>query len=86
MQMIRSIILAVAVASLGAACSPKGSAEKAGENIDSAIEEGTQGSKNLGDGPLEGAGESLDKATGNERTDLPDAAADAVDGKSSTKP
>jgi hypothetical protein len=84
--MIRPIILVVAMAALGAACSPQGSAEKAGENIDSAIEETTQGSKNLGDGPLESAGESIDKATGSERNDLPDAAADAVDGKSSTKP
>ena len=34
--MIRPIILVVAVAALGAACSPKGSAEKAGENIQDA--------------------------------------------------
>lgn len=84
--MFRPILIVAAVAALGAACSPQGSAEKAGENLDSAIEETTQGSKNLGDGPIEGAGESIDKATGNERTDLPDAASDAVDGKASTKP
>ncbi len=84
--MFRPIILVAAVAALGAACSPEGSAEKAGENIDSAIEETTQGSKNLGDGPLEGAGESLDKATGTERNDLGDAASDAVDGNAATKP
>ena len=84
--MFRPIILVAAVAALGAACSPEGGAEKAGENIDSAIEETTQGSKNLGDGPLEGAGESIDKATGTERNDLVDAASDAVDGNAATKP
>ena len=83
--MIRPIIFALAVAALGA-CSPQGSAEKTGESIDSAIEEGAQGSKNLGDGPVERLGESVDGATGKERNDLPDAAADAVDGKASTKP
>lgn len=83
--MTRAILLAVAVVALGA-CSPKGSAEKTGENIDSAIEEGTQGSKNLGDGPVERAGESIDNATGKERTDLPDAAADAADGNAKTQP
>jgi len=83
--LIRPIAFAVALVAL-AACSPKGSAEKTGENIDSAIEEGTQGSKNLSDGPVERAGESIDKATGKERTDLPDAAADAVDGNAKTKP
>lgn len=84
--MIRPIMFAIVVAVFGAACSPKEGAEKAGENLDSAIEETTQGSKNLGDGPLESAGESIDKATGNERQDLPDAASDAIDGKASTKP
>jgi len=53
---------AAAVAMLGlAAC--EGGAEKAGENLDSAIEETTQGEENLSDGPLEEAGENIDDAT-----------------------
>lgn len=77
---------AVAAAMLGlAACGE--SAEKAGENMDSAIEEATQGEKNLGDGAFEQAGEAIDNATGTERTDSPaDAINDATDGNSSTTP
>ena len=52
-----AVIAALAAVSLGA-CSPAGDAEKAGENMDSAIEEATQGEKNLSDGPLENAGEA----------------------------
>jgi hypothetical protein len=52
----------VAFAALGlAACGD--SAEKTGENMDSAVEEATQGHEDLGDGPLEQAGESVDEAT-----------------------
>lgn len=77
---------AVAVAALGlAACD--GSAEKAGENADSAIEEAIQGEENLGDGPLERAGESIDEATGNAGNDDPaDVLNDATDGNRSTNP
>jgi hypothetical protein len=61
--MLRLIATAtVAIAALGlAACGD--SAEKTGENMDSAIEEATQGHENLGDGPLEQAGENVDEAT-----------------------
>jgi hypothetical protein len=84
--MLRTILAAAAAAAtLGLiAC---GSAEKAGENADSAIEEATQGEENLGDGPLEQAGENLDEATGNQQNDdAADALNDATDGDSSTNP
>jgi hypothetical protein len=68
-----------------AACD--GSAEKAGENADSAIEEATQGQENLGDGALERAGESIDEATGNpQNNDAADAVNDATDGNPNTNP
>lgn len=77
---------AAAVAMLGlAACGD--SAEKAGENADSAIEEATQGEENLGDGPLERAGEGIDEATGNQQNqDGADALNDATDGNPNTNP
>ena len=77
---------AAAAAMLGlAAC--EGSAEKAGENLDSAIEEATQGEENLGDGPMERAGEAIDEAVNTERTDDgADALNDATDGDASTHP
>ena len=54
---------------------------KAGENMDSAIEEATQGQENLGDGALEQAGEGIDEATGNQQNnDAADAINDATDG------
>ena len=60
--------------------------EKSGEKADSAIENATQGHKNLGDGPLEKAGEQVDKVTGKKNTDPVDAIHDATDGDKSTKP
>lgn len=85
--MLRLIVLAAAsTAALGlAACD--GSAEKSGENLDSAIEEATQGEENLGDGPLEQAGESIDEATNNQQNnDVADALNDATDNNSGTNP
>jgi hypothetical protein len=85
--MLRTIVTAAAVAAtLGlAACGE--SAEESGENMDSAIEEATQGEENLGDGPLERAGEGVDEATGNEQNgDAADALNDATDGNESTNP
>jgi len=82
---IATAIAAAAMLSL-AACG-ENNAEQSGENLDSAIEEATQGNENLGDGPLEQAGESIDEATGNEQNnDLGDAVNDATDGDSSTNP
>jgi hypothetical protein len=63
------------------------SAEKTGENLDSSIEEATQGHENLGDGPLEQAGEAVDDATGKQRDNDPaDAVNDATDGNPNTNP
>lgn len=86
--MLKTIAIAAAAAAmLGlAACGDGGSAEKAGENADSAIEEATQGHENLGDGPLERAGESVDQATGHSNDDPADAVHDATDGSSRTSP
>lgn len=82
---IATAIAAAAMLSL-AACG-ENNAEQSGENLDSAIEEATQGSENLGDGPLEQAGESIDEAAGNEQNnDLSDAVNDATDGDASTNP
>ena len=84
LKKIATIAAAAAMLTLGAC---EGSAEKAGENADSAIEEATRGEENLGDGPLERAGESIDEATGNQRNDdAADAINDATDGDSSTNP
>lgn len=86
---MRKIIATAAIAafSLGlAACGNGGSAEQAGENMDSAIEEATQGHENLGDGALERAGESIDEATGRQNNDAADALNDATDGNASTNP
>jgi hypothetical protein len=85
-EMLRTIATMAAAAAMLvlAAC---GSAEKAGENADSAIEEATQGEENLSDGPLEQAGEGVDEATGNQQNDdAADALNDATDGDSSTNP
>jgi hypothetical protein len=60
-----------------AACG--GSAEKQGEEMDSAIEETVTGEINTDDGLLESAGEAIDEVTGNENTDPVDAVGDAVE-------
>lgn len=79
------IAAAIAAAFGLAACGE--SAEKTGENLDSSIEEATQGQENLGDGPLERAGESIDDATGETRSDDPaDALNDATDDNPATNP
>lgn len=85
--MMKIVVAAgAAVAMLGlAACG--NSAEEAGENMDSAIEETFQGEENLGDGAFENAGEAVDNATGQEREgDLGDAINDATDGDPNTNP
>jgi hypothetical protein len=60
--------------------------EKAGEDIDSAIEKTVDGEKKLDDGPFEKAGEAVDNTVGIERKNDADSIADAVDGDKSTKP
>jgi len=85
--MLKSIAAAAAVVAILTLGACEGSAEKAGENMDSSIEEATQGHENLGDGPLEQAGENVDEATGKQRSnDAADAASDATDGNASTNP
>lgn len=58
--MIRLVAVVAAGVAL-AACQP-GSAERAGEDADSAYEEATRGAKDLTDGPMENAGEAMDRA------------------------
>lgn len=86
--MLKQVLAASAIGALmlAAACSNESSAEKAGENLDSAIEQTTQGHENSGDGAMENAGEAIDQATGQQNNDPVDALNDATDGKSSTTP
>lgn len=74
------LVLAFAGAVGVAAC------EKAGEGIDSAVEKVVDGEKKPGDGPMEKAGEAIDKTIGVKRTDDPaDDVHDALDGDKKTK-
>jgi hypothetical protein len=85
--MLKTIVTAAAAAAMLSLAACGDSAEKTGENADSAIEEATQGQENLGDGPLGQAGESVDEATGNQQNnDAADAVNDATDGDRSTNP
>lgn len=63
-----------------------GACEKAGEDIDSAIEKTVDGEKKLDDGPFEKAGEAVDNTVGVKREDDADSIADAIDDKKETKP
>ncbi len=82
---IATALAAAAMLSL-AACG-ENNAEQAGENLDSSIEEATEGHENLGDGSLEQAGEAIDETTGNQQNDdAADALNDATDGDASTNP
>lgn len=85
--MLKIIATAAAAAAMLGLAACEGSAEKSGENLDSAIEEASQGEENLGDGAFERAGEAIDDATGNERTGDPaDAINDATDDNAATTP
>jgi hypothetical protein len=85
--MLKKLIAASAVGVFALAACDNGSAERAGEDMDSAFEEATQGEENLGDGPMEQAGEAIDEATGNNNNhDAADALNDATDGDPSTDP
>ncbi len=85
--MMKALVTAAAAAAMLGLAACGDSAEKTGENLDSAIEEATQGEENLQDGPLESAGESIDNATGAERSgDLGDTVNDATDGNPNTNP
>lgn len=84
--MLKLLSAALASVALVGVAACDGSAEKSGENMDSAIEEATQGEENLGDGPMERAGESIDEATDNANDDGADALNDATDGNPNTNP
>lgn len=86
--MLKSFATAIAAAAmLSLAACGQGGAEKAGENLDSSVEQATQGHENLGDGPAEQAGEAIDNATGHERSgDAADAVHDATDNNPNTHP
>lgn len=84
--MLKTLATAAAAAAMLSLAACDGSAEKAGENMDSAVEEATQGHENLGDGAFEQAGESIDQATGTENNDAADAIGDATDGNANTTP
>lgn len=60
--------------------------EKAGENIDSAIETVADGHKDPADGGFEKAGEAVDNTLGIDRKNDADSIADAVDGDKGTTP
>lgn len=80
--MKKFLVLAVAGLALGgvSAC------EKAGEDIDNALEEADGGPRDLSDGPMEKAGEAVDNTLGVERKNDADSLADSVDGDSATDP
>lgn len=83
--MLKSIAAATAAAALFCIAGCGESAEKAGENMDSAIEEATQGEENLGDGAFEKAGEAVDETTDTPpNDDAADAINDATDGDPKT--
>lgn len=84
--MLKAACIAAATIGLLGLAACDGSAEKTGENLDSAVENATQGHKNMGDGAMEKAGEQVDKMTGQKDNDPADALHDATDGDSSTKP
>ena len=87
--MLKPLLTAAAAAALlSVAACDGGSAEKTGENMDSAVEEATQGQENLGGGPLERAGEQIDEAADNTHSDndAADAVHDATDGNPHTNP
>lgn len=83
---MRKLMLAMSVAAVCALGACGDSAEEAGENLDSQIEETTTGEVNTSDGAFEQAGEAIDDATNRENTDPADALSDATDGNENTTP
>ena len=66
---MRMLILAAAFAAL-AACT-QGPNEEKGEAVDTATEQATTGTTNMGQGPAEEAGEHIDQATGGQPATTP---------------
>ncbi|GAM97638.1 hypothetical protein U91I_01265 [alpha proteobacterium U9-1i] len=83
---MRKLMLAVSVAAVCALGACGDSAEEAGENLDSQIEQTTTGEVNSSDGAFEQAGEAIDEASGKQNNDPADALSDATDGDRSTTP
>jgi hypothetical protein len=79
--MMKAAMIAVTI--LGVA--GLGACEKAGENMDNAIDD-LRGERDLGDGAMEKAGAAIDNTAGTERRNDADSLADAIDGDASTKP
>jgi hypothetical protein len=80
--MMKTLVIACAV--LGA--TGLAACEKAGEDMDSALEKIGDGKTDPKDGALEKAGEAIDNTLGTDRKNDADSLADAVDGDKSTKP
>lgn len=72
---MRIALIAASALALGAAACSQGPAEEAGEAADTAYEQSTTGTTDLGQGPAEEAGEAIDEAADG---------ADAVPGDSTT--
>lgn len=79
--MMKSAMMAAAVLGLAGL----GACEKAGEDIDNAIDD-VRGERDLGDGAMEKTGEAIDNTIGVERKNDADSLGDAVDGDAATKP
>ncbi|MBK8837241.1 MAG: hypothetical protein IPO30_00630 [Hyphomonadaceae bacterium] len=80
--MMKALVIACAV--LGA--TGLAACEKAGEDMDSALEKIGDGKVDPRDGALEKAGEAVDNTLGTDRKNDADSIADAVDGDKNTKP
>jgi len=80
--MMKTLVIACAV--LGA--TGLAACEKAGEDMDSALEKIGDGKEDPRDGALEKAGEAVDNTLGIDRKNDADSIADAVDGDKDTKP
>jgi ABC-type glycerol-3-phosphate transport system substrate-binding protein len=59
---MRIALIAASALALGAAACSQGPAEEAGEAADTAYEQSTTGTTDLGQGPAEEAGEAIDEA------------------------
>lgn len=67
MKTLLAATAALSLAAFGAACTQAQNdtatnAEEVGERADTAIEQATTGETNMGDGPMEQAGEAVDQA------------------------
>lgn len=80
--MMKAAMMAVALVGLGGL----GACERAGENIDNAIDDVKGDGRDLSDGAMEKTGEAIDNTIGVERNNDADSLGDAIDGDAATKP